>query len=61
MDDEISLLKQKENIVSLSCFKTENNLDAVMKKFTEEIDTLATNVNKLHSHVTNSMTNVNII
>ncbi|KAL4135676.1 hypothetical protein QTP88_007272 [Uroleucon formosanum] len=59
MDDEISLLKQKENIISLSCFKTENNLDAVMKKFTEEVDTLGTNVNKLHYHVTNSMTNDN--
>lgn len=61
MDDEISSLKQKENIISLSCFKTENNLDAVMKKFTEEVDTLGTNVNKLHYHVTNSMTNVNIL
>lgn len=60
MDDEISLLKQKENIISLSCFKTENNLDTVMKKFTEEVDTLGTNVNKLHYHVTNSMTNVNV-
>jgi len=60
MDDEIALLKQKENIISLSCFKTENNLDAVMKKFTEEVDTLGTNVNKLHYHVTNSMTNVNV-
>lgn len=57
MDDEISLLQQKENITSLSCFKTENNLDAVMKKFTEEVDTLGSNVNKLHNHVTNSMTN----
>uniref|UniRef100_A0A2S2NR40 Uncharacterized protein n=1 Tax=Schizaphis graminum TaxID=13262 RepID=A0A2S2NR40_SCHGA len=57
MDDEISLLKQKEDIISLSCFKTENNLDAVMKKFTEEVDTLGFNVNKLHNHVTNSMTN----
>jgi len=61
MDDEISLLKQKENIVSLSCFKTENYLDSVMKKFTEEVDILATNVNKLHFHVTNSMTNVNVV
>jgi len=61
MDDEISLLKQKENIVSLSCFKTEKDLDVTMKKFTEEIDTLATNVNKLHFHITNSMTNVNVV
>ncbi|XP_022162874.1 uncharacterized protein LOC111028511 [Myzus persicae] len=59
MDGEISLLKEKENIISLSCFKIENDLDAVMKKFTEEIDTLGTNVNKLHYHVTCSMTNDN--
>ncbi|KAE9525082.1 hypothetical protein AGLY_014496 [Aphis glycines] len=56
MDDEISLLQQKENTTSLSCFKTESNLDAVMKKFTEEVDTLGSNVNKLHNHVTSSMT-----
>lgn len=61
MDGEISLLKEKENIISLSCFKIENDLDAVMKKFTEEIDTLGTNVNKLHYHVTCSMTNVNVL
>jgi len=61
MDDEIALLKQKEDIICLSCFKTENNLDAVLKKFTEEVDTLGINVNKLHCHVTSSMTNVNVV
>lgn len=60
MNDEISLLKQKENNTSLTCSKTENNLDVVMKTFTEEVDALGFNVNKLNLHVINSMTNVNV-
>lgn len=60
MDKEITLLKEKEKCINTHCYKAENNLRSVMKIFTEEIIAFGLNINKLHSHVTNSLTNVKV-
>lgn len=58
INDETTLLKQKENDVKVSCYNTESNLRSVIEIFSNEVDTLGFNVNKLHNHISNSMTNV---
>lgn len=58
VNDEITLLKQNENDVNISCYNTENNLRNIMEIFTNEVDTLGFNVDKLHNHIYNSITNV---
>lgn len=51
LDDEITVIKNKEKIISLSCFKSENNLSAVLKTFLEEVNKFGSITNKLHDHV----------
>jgi len=60
MDEEISLLKEKDKNNTTHYQMTNNNLRTVVKTFTKEVDTFGSNINKLHNHVTNSMTNVYI-
>lgn len=61
IDDEISLLKQQENSISISCNETKNNMYSTWKEFSEQVDTLGFSVNKLHNQVISSMTDVSVI
>lgn len=60
IDDEIALLKQKENVFDVSCYQAKSNLDLAVKNCTEKVADLGSNICKIHDHVTNSMTNVRI-
>jgi len=58
VDQEISLLREKENSVKLLTYNTENDLETVWRMFTDTIDTFGSGINKLNSHITDSMKNV---
>lgn len=58
VDQEISLLREKEDNVKLLSNNAEKALEKVLGMLTDTIDTFGSAVNKLNDHITDSMKNV---
>lgn len=58
LDDDVSLLKEKDKSTSTQCYNMENNMHSVLNSFTKEIVAFGSNVNKLYDGIEDSVTNV---